>query len=102
LIKNNPANKPHNIINTHEKCLNVNYEPDNGKRDQTVHNITAAEKDEHVTIVGVCNADSRSLSQLVALEVTYKKKEWSFGLPSGREIYMNPQIYLSGGSEKFL
>jgi hypothetical protein len=51
----------------------------NKKGLKTVHDITSAEKGEHVTTVGACSAEDRFLPQAVILKGAYKKKYRGFG-----------------------
>jgi hypothetical protein len=82
LVENDLLNNPRNTTNMNETALNVNNEPGEvttEKRVSTIRNVTPAEKGEHVTIVGACNAEGWFLRPVAVLKGTRKKEDWSFG-----------------------
>lgn len=94
MTENNLLASPKNIWNMDESGFPINNPLGKvlaQKGARVVQNITSAEKGEHVTIVGCCNAEGHFLPPVLILKGVYKKEEWSEGLPPGCDIYMNPK-----------
>lgn len=102
LIEHDLLNKPLRIFNVDTLILNNEFnEVVTGKGLKDFHVLTEKHKLDNITVIVCCSADGRYVPPVLIYKGAQKKPEFSDGLPTGSDVYMNKKSpYIS--TELFL